>query len=154
MPYTNQQTWSGNLITVEVDNQLIGLIQSCRLTDNYGLEDASGVGDVHVVEHVPSKAVHTVSLSNMVLFKGNMRTVLGVLNENGDSVMKGLVFDIGIYARGAYGTGGPTTTPPAGAQLRAIIGCSYDSGDVDITAHRISMQSGQFKALDVRGLGI
>ena len=154
MAYTNQQTWSGNLITVELDNQIVGLIQSVRLSDNYGLEDASGIGDLHVIEHVPSKAVHSVSVSAMTLFTGNLRTVLGELNENGDAVMKGLVFDIGIYARGAYGTGGPTTTPPAGALLRTIVGCSYDSGDIDITAHRITMSSGQFKALDVRGVGI
>ena len=41
-----------------------------------------------------------------------------------------------------------------GELLRQVIGCSYDSGDIDITAHRIVVQSGQFKALDVLEIGL
>lgn len=161
MPRSNLKTYSGNRIAVEFDNQVIGLVQSVRLSDNYGLEDASGIGDVHVIEHVPSKAVHQVSVTNMVLFAGNMRD-LGISYENGDQALQGLIFDIVIY--GDNNPGSPDNIAPggtpvarqvsAGNRLRTIVGCSFDSGDVDITAHRIVVQTGQFKALDVVGRGI
>lgn len=161
MPRSNLKTYSGNRIAVEFDNQVIGLVQSVRLSDNYGLEDASGIGDVHVIEHVPSKAVHQVSVTNMVLFAGNMRD-LGIAYENGDHALRGLVFDIVVY--GDTLPGSPDNVPeggvpvaqqaPSGGRLRTIVACSFDSGDVDITAHRIVVQTGQFKALDVIGVGI
>lgn len=137
----NRKTYSGNRILVEFGGTVVGLIQSCRLSDNYGLEDASGVGDIHVVEHVPSKAVHQLSVQNMVLFVGNMRDA-GVSRINGDDAMQGLIFDFSVYRK------------DTGALLRQYIGCSYDSGDVDITAHRITMQSSQFKCIDVTGTGL
>ncbi len=161
MAGTNVLTYSGNRITASFDGKTIGLIQSIRASDNYGLEDASGIGQIHVAEHVPSKAVHTISVTNMVLFTGNMRTAdLG--SENGADALRGLVFDIIIY-------GDPTKgTPQAGnaavngdnqalalqsgtaaTVLRTYRACSFDSGDIDVTAHRITVQTGQFKALDV-----
>ncbi|CAH2606337.1 conserved protein of unknown function (plasmid) [Rhodovastum atsumiense] len=150
MPRENHQTFSGNRIEVRVDDRVIGLIQSVRLSDNYGLEDASGIGDIHVVEHVPSKAVHSVSISNMALVRQNLRSELAQMNENGEAVMRALIFDIVILSKGGPGP----RAIGAGEILREIIGCSFDSGDVDITAHRITMQSGQFRALDVRGQGL
>lgn len=142
MPRENLLTHSGNRITVTIDGLIVGLMQSVRVSDSYGLEDASGIGDIHVIEHVPSKAVHQVSVSNMALFTNNLRAVLGPLAENGDGAMLGLVFDINVMRK------------DTGQLLRQIIGCSYDSGDIDVTAHRIVVQSGQFKALDVRELGL
>lgn len=141
MARQNLKTQTGNRIAVEFDGKTIGLVQSVRMSDNYGLEDASGVGDIHVVEHVPSKAVHTVSVSNMTLFTGNMRDV-GLAPQNGDDVLAGLVFDLCVYSK------------DTGKLLRKYWSCSYDSGDVDVSAHRIVMQSGQLKALDVTGTGI
>lgn len=157
MATQNQLTYSGNLITVELDGKVVGLIQSLRASDNFGLEAASGIGDIHNVEYVPSRADHSLSIQNMTLFVGNLRDVLGQLNENGDAVMQGWVCNIVIYRRQPYAQGqGPTvnTAGLAGAALRTYVGCSWDSGDVDITAHRITMQTGQFKALDCIGLGI
>lgn len=161
MPRSNLKTYSGNRITVEFDGQVIGLVQSVRLSDSYGLEDASGIGDIHVIEHVPSKAVHTVAVTNMTLFAGNMRDT-GIAYENGDQALQGLIFDIVIYGDTAPGSPdnvGAGGTPDAlqgttGAAIRTIVGCSFDSGDVDITAHRIVVQSGQFKAIDVVGTGL
>jgi hypothetical protein len=161
MARPNLKTYSGNRITVEFDGVVVGLIQSLRLSDSYGLEDASGIGDIHVIEHVPSKAVHQVSVSNMTLFTGNMRDA-GIANENGDMALRGNIFDIVIYGDSAPGSSdnlGAGGTPEAiqattGTPVRTIIGCSFDSGEVDITAHRIVVQTGQFKALDVSGTGL
>ncbi|WP_431860132.1 hypothetical protein [Azospirillum sp.] len=135
---TNIKTHSGNRIVVEFDGKEVGLVQSVRMNDNYGLEDASGIGDIHVQEHVPTKAVHSISVSTMVLMKKNLRDV-GIAPQNGDDVLAGLVFDICTYSK------------DTGELLRKYVSCSYDSGDVDVSAHRITMASAQFKALDVVG---
>lgn len=137
----NVKTHSGNRIAIELDGREVGLIQSVRANDSYGLEDASGVGDIHVQEHVPSKAVHTLSISTMVLKKKNLRDT-GIAPQNGDDVLAGLIFDVCIYDK------------DDGSLLRKYIGCSYDSGDVEVSAHRITMASGQLKALDVVGTGL
>jgi hypothetical protein len=89
----NLKTNSGNRIVIEMSNQQVGLIQSVRPSDDYGHEGASGVGDIHVVEYVPSKAVHSIEVSNMQLFTGHMRD-LGLAPINGDTVLQGLVYDV------------------------------------------------------------
>ena len=144
---SNIQTFSGNRIFVEFGGQRIGLIQSVRASDNYAHEDASGIGSIQIQEFVPSKAVHQLSVSGMVLFVGNMRDQ-GLSLENGADAMRGLIFDVAIF--------GSTVEGPAdtGGLLRTYIGCVFDSGDIDVTAHRITIQSGQLKALDVIGTGI
>lgn len=137
----NLKTHSANRITAELDGKVVGLIQSIRASDSYGLEDASGIGDIHVQEHVPSKAVHTLAVSAMQLFRGNLRQA-GIMTENGDAALAGMIFDICIYSK------------DTGNLLTKYIGCSYDSGDLSIEAHRILMASGQFKALDRQGADI
>jgi len=138
---TNTTAQTGNRVVVEFDGQKVGLLQSLRPSDNYGLEAASGIGDIHVVEHVPSKAVHTLSFSRMVLIVDKMRSS-GLIPENGDAVLNGLVFDVAVYSK------------DTGALVRKYISCSYDSGDTDISAHRIVTSSGSLKALDVMGTGL
>lgn len=137
---SNVQTLSGNRVVVELGGVKVGLAQSVRLADSYALEDASGIGDIHVIEHVPTKANHSISVSNMVLFVGNLRDQ-GIAEVNGDSALQGLVLDIIVYSR------------DTGKALRGARKCSYDSGTVDFSAHRITMQDAQFKALDVFGFG-
>jgi hypothetical protein len=145
MSRTNLKVFSGNRVDVVLDNNIVGLCQSARLADNYALEDASGIGDIHVIEHVPTKAVHTVAVSNMCLFTQSLRGIGGGgYTVDGDAALTGQIFDILVNGKLA---GTPSGT------LRAYIGCSYDSGDIDVTAHRITMGSGQFKALNVMGTG-
>lgn len=141
----NLNTWSGNRVDVRCNGVRVGLCQSARLSDSYALEDASGIGDIHVIEHVPTKATHTVAVSQMCIFAGSLRQSgsQGGYTLNGLDALQGNVFDIVVMGNGIAGS-------PAG-QLRSYLSCSYDSGDVDITAHRIIIGSGQFKALDVSG---
>ena len=138
---TNLKTRSGNRVKVFLAGVQVGLIQSVRASDDYSPEPASGVGDIHVQEYVPTMARHMLSVSNMVLNVGNLRSVC-ITPENGDGVLKGLVFDF------------VTVSKDDGAVLRKYVGCSYASGDVDISKHAIVMQSSQFNCLDVQGLGI
>lgn len=134
----NLQTRSGNRIVVTLDGQQVGLIQSVRMSDDYSPEPASGIGDIHVVEHVPTMARHSVSVQTMVLNRKSLRKA-GIAMLNGDAVLRGLVFDITNFDK------------DTGEVLRKYSGCSYASGEVDVQKHSIVMASGQFNALDVTG---
>jgi hypothetical protein len=134
----NLKTRSGNRVLAMFDGKQIGLIQSIRASDDYGPEAASGIGDIHVQEYVPSQARHNLTVSQMVLNKGGMRKA-GITVENGDAVLNGLVFDIVIADK------------DTGEVLCKYMGCSYASGSTDISKHAIVMADAQFNALNRQG---
>ena len=134
----NLKVRSGNRIVVLFDGQQIGMVRSVRASDDYSPEPASGIGDIHAKEYVPTMARHTLSVSTMVLIKNDMQSA-GITPENGDAVLQGLVFDLEVYSK------------DDGKLLRKYIGVSYASGDLDINAHQIVVANGQFNALDVVG---
>lgn len=138
---TNLQTRSGNRIVVTFDGQQIGLVQNVRMNDDYSPEPASGVGDIHALEYVPTMARHNLTVSTMVLNKGSMRRA-GISMENGDAVLKGFVFDIESFDK------------DTGDSLRKYRGCSYASGDIEVQKHAIVMASAVFNALDVSGIAM
>jgi len=137
MATTNIKVRTGNRTVVLLDGKQVGLIQSVRSSDSYGLEAVGGLGDIHVQEHVPTTATHSLSIQQLVLYTGTLRQ-LGLSLENGDEALKGTVFDI-------------VTMDKNGETLRKYTGCSYDSGDLEVSAHRVISSSCQFKALDVSG---
>lgn len=141
MASTNLKARSGNRIVVTFDGLQIGLVQSVRASDDYSPEPASGIGDIHVAEYVPTMARHTLSVSSMVLFTGAMREA-GISVTNGDDALEGRVFDIVVYSK------------DDGTELRKYVGCSYASGDIEVNKHAIIMSNAQFNALDVSGSGI
>ena len=141
MSSINLKARSANRVRVQFDGKQIGLIQSVRMSDDYGPEPASGVGDIHVVEYVPTMARHSLSVSSMILFTGAMRDA-GITLENGDSALEGIVFDIVV------------SSSDDGTELRKYMGCSYASGDVEVNKHAIIVANGQFNALDVSGTGL
>ena len=132
------KTRSGNRIAVVFDGKQIGLIQNVSANDDYSPEPASGIGDIHVQEYVPTMARHTLSVSAMMLNRGALLEA-GIAAENGDAMLQGLVFDFEVYSK------------DDGTLLRKYVGCSYASGSIDIQKHQIAVQSAQFNALDVVG---
>lgn len=140
MAQRNLKTRSGNRIVVVYDGKQIGLIQSVRMNDDYGPEPASGIGDIHVQEYVPTMARHSLSVTYMVLNRGAMRQA-GIASVNGDDALRGIVFDI------------ETLSKDDGELLRKYVGCSYASGDLEISKHAIVMANAMFNALDVVGDG-
>lgn len=132
---------TGNRIQIEVGGAKVGFAQSYRASDSYALEQASGIGDVHVLENVPTRANHRITLNGMILITGGMRAQ-GISIQNGDAAMQGLVLDVVIYSR------------DTGLPLRAYKQCSFDSGDVEVGAHRIVMETANFIALDATGFGV
>jgi hypothetical protein len=141
MAQQNRKTRSGNRIAVVFDGKQIGLVRSVRASDDYSPEAASGIGDIHVQEYVPTQARHSLAVQAMVLNSGSMRAA-GLAAENGDAMLKGLVFDIVYYDK------------ETGEELRKYVGCSYASGDIDVQAHQIVVNSAMFNALDVQGKGL
>ncbi|MFM0165767.1 hypothetical protein PQR39_35725 [Paraburkholderia sediminicola] len=135
---TNLQVRSGNRIVITMGGVQVGMLQSVAANDDYAPEPASGIGDIHVQENVPTIARHSLSVSTMVMNKGAMIKA-GVAPENGDGVLLGIVFNIEIYSK------------DDGTLLRNYIGCSYASGSLEVTKHAIVMQQGQLLALDVTG---
>lgn len=134
----NLKTRSGNRIAVVFGGKQIGLIQNISGNDDYSPEPASGIGDIHVQEYVPTMARHTLSVSAMMLNRGALLEA-GIAAENGDAMLQGLVFDFEVYSK------------DDGTLLRKYVGCSYASGSIDIQKHQIAVQSAQFNALDVVG---
>ena len=141
MATQNLRVRSGNRIVVKIDGKEVGLVQSVRMSDDFGPEPASGVGDIHVVEYVPTMARHSLNVSNMVLRTKNLRDQ-GIAVENGDEVLRGMVMDFEIFDK------------DTGQLLRKYLGCSYASGDSEVSKHAILMQSGVFNALDVVGTSL
>lgn len=135
----NIKVRSGNRIVVRFDGKEIGLIQNVSMNDDYAPEPASGVGDIHVAEWVPTMARHSLNVSAMVLRRGAMLEA-GIAMENGDAVLQGLVFDFESYDK------------DTGDLLRKYMGCSYASGSIEIQKHAITVQQAVFNALDVSGL--
>src|SRR5438105_820559 len=115
MATQNLKTRSGNRLIVMFDGKQLGLVQSVDLNDDYSPEPASGIGDIHAQEYVPTMARHSLSVSQMVLNRGAMLEA-GIAMENGDAVLQGLVFDIEVFSK------------DDGTLLRKYVGCSYASG--------------------------
>lgn len=141
MASINLKARTGNRVIVKFDGIQVGLIQSVRMSDDFGPEPASGIGDIHVAEYVPTMARHTISVSSMILFTGAMREA-GITAVDGDSVLEGKVFDIVVESK------------DDGTELRKYMGCSYASGDVEVSKHAILVSNAQFNALNVSGSGI
>lgn len=142
MAVSNVKTRSGNRAVVFFDGQKVGLIQNIRMSDDYAPDPASGIGDIHVQEYVPTIARHNLNVSSMVLIRGALSQAGAVIPENGDAVLLGLVLDIEIFDKSTNDL------------LRKYTGCSYASGDLEVSKHTIVMQSGTFNALNVSGTGV
>lgn len=141
MATQNLKARSGNRVIVTFDGKQIGLVTSLRMSDDYSPEPASGIGDIHVAEFVPTMARHTLSVSSMILFAGAMREA-GIATIDGDEALEGRVFDIVVQSK------------DDGTELRKYIGCSYAQGDVEVQKHAIIVSNAQFNALNVTGSGL
>ena len=67
MATKNVKTRSGNRIVITYDGNTIGAMKSVRMNDDYAPEPVTGIGDIHVIEHVPTVARHTLTCQQVVL---------------------------------------------------------------------------------------
>lgn len=138
MATPNIKTRSGNRVVIKYDGKDIGAAQSVSMEDDYAPEPASGIGDIHVFEYVPTIARHTINIEEMVLYKASMRKA-GISVENGDGALEGLVFDVESFSK------------DDGALLRKYTGVSFAGGSLEFRKHAIVMARGRFNALDTTG---
>lgn len=141
MSKVNLKVRSANRIAVLLDGKQVGALQSVRFSDDFGLEQVYGIGDTDPIESVPTAARYSISVSNVVLNSASLRS-MGIVPENGADALRGVVFDIEQYDK------------DTGALLRKFSGCSYGSGDVDVSRNAIIMSSASFMALGVSGTGV
>lgn len=134
----NLKVRSANTARVLMDGKEVGLMSDVRISDSYNLDGASGIGDIHVQEYVPTMARHQVSCSKVALRTSSLYK-LGIIPENGEEALRGAVLDIEVFDRAT------------GEILRKAMNCSYDSGDVSVTKHAIIATSAMFYATDVSG---
>jgi hypothetical protein len=137
MAIQNLKVRSGNTIKVLFDGKEVGLLQDIRCSDDYAPEPASGIGDIHVQEYVPTMARHNLTSSEMRLKLRSMSSQ-GISLENGDEALLGMVFDIEVLSFD-------------GTSLRKYRNCSFASGEMTITKHAIVVANATFNALDVVG---
>ncbi len=134
----NLKTRSANLARVILDGEEVGLLQNITMNDDYGPEPASGIGDILVQEHVPSMARHTISVGKLALRTSSLYK-LGIVPENGESVLQGNVFDFEVLDK------------KDGNVIRKYLSCSFASGSIEIQKHAIISYNCQFNALDASG---
>ena len=135
---TNLKVRSANLARVLIDGDEVGLMQNISMSDDYGPEGASGIGDIHVQEHVPTMARHSISCSKMALRTAGLYAK-GIIPENGEDALKGLVVDIEVLDKNS------------GEVLRKYLGCTFASGSIEVSKHAIVSYQSQWMALDVAG---
>ena len=76
MSTVNKNVRSANRVKVFFNNLEVGLVQSVRMNDDYGPEPASGIGDIHVTEYVPTMARHSLNVQTMMLCLENSMSPL------------------------------------------------------------------------------
>jgi hypothetical protein len=138
---TNLKVRSANRVAVVLDGKQVGAMQSVRFSDDYGVEQVYGIGDIEPVESVPTAARYSISVSNVVLRSSSLRAK-GLVPENGAGALTGQVFDIEVYDK------------DTGELLRKYGGATYSSGSVDVTKNAILMSDAQFVCLTVTGTGV
>lgn len=140
MATTNIQHLSANEAKILFDNTETGTLFNVNCQDTYNLEPVSGIGDIHVIEYVPTIAMHSIACETATLIKSTLRS-LGIATENGDDALLGKIFDIEIFDNN-------------GKSFRKYTGCSYDSGSVTINKNTVVVSNASFKALNVTGTGV
>ena len=131
-------TYTGNEVDVYMNGVLLDLIQNMRGTDDYGFEPASGIGDIHALEYVPSMARHSIAVSKFALRKDSAVTA-GIINENGDAALANTPIVIEVFSK------------ITGALIKKYLTASNTSSDIAITAHRIVVEDANFVATDTMG---
>lgn len=130
-------TYEANRTRVFVGGIEFHLLSNVRGTDNYALERVSGIGDIHVREHVPTVAQHEFTLSGYMV-KDEQSISSGIIPENGDAALLGRTFTVEMFDKD-------------GPLLRRYEQAMCNNADASMAAHRLLMKDTTFYATDVVG---
>jgi len=129
--------WTGNEVDVYLDGIQAEALQTITGSDDYGHQPVSGVGNIHVMEYVPERAMHQVTIDRMAMRKDQL-VKAGIVQENGDSAMRGKVFDVEIFHK-------------EGALMKKYVKAVCSSARMTVTAHRVTISDAVFLARDTVG---
>lgn len=129
-------TYTGNEVSVFLGGAKAFLLQTIVLSDDYGQQEISGIGDIHTEEFVPSYARHNATADRFCLRND---ALADVVLENGDDAMRGMEFDIEVFEK------------KTGSLLRKHIGAKMTSGRMTVAAHRVTITDAAFVARDAEG---
>ena len=173
-----QNALSGNHLVVKINGMQVGYVQTLTGQDDYAPEPLSGIGDIHIVEWVPSQARYTITVDRMVLRASSLMTVAGGASdtpsgsggqgsgsgltngkgiwEDGYQMMQGFVFDIEALGGGYQIPNqrlddGSFNQQSSGTDFKHWYGCSFAQGNVRITKHAIVVEDATFYCTQVSG---
>lgn len=141
---TNKQVRSANQVLITVQNQVIGIVSSCRIQADFALQDQAGIGDNVVIEYVPGIARITVSLSGILLINQNLANAGILPSKSVRDILNGTVFDVGVYT-----TTAGTNTP--GSLLVAAYSCTPANMSYSVDTGQALKYDHSFSALDLGG---
>ncbi len=154
---------NGNVITIAIANQTIGMVQSMQVQEDYGLQPVSGIGMVVPAEHSPGMAriqltmdtIYVVSNDGKIQGTTRAPALSNVTNLDAGEIgpptprliLRGNVFTISVYQFDpTQGNGIPT--PNGGQLIRSYLNCAYAGGSISFQKHALVMRNAQFMATD------
>jgi len=127
-----KDTMTGNRAIFKIAGTVIGVAQNVEVSDDFGLQEVDGLGNVEVQEFVPGKLTHRISGSSYFVSNKNLRQ-LGLVPESGDW-LSAPEFEVEIQDSLSFAT------------LENYVGCKFNSHNRTYGKHQISSQAFQIFA--------
>jgi hypothetical protein len=131
-------SYEANTTRVVIDGIEVTLLADVRMEDDYAPEPVSGIGDIHMTEYYPTRAMHRATI-NGVIRRDEQRVADQIFLENGDAALERKTFEIELFDK------------RSGVMLRKLESAQHAGGNVSVTAHRIALMAANFVAIDATG---
>lgn len=127
-----KETMTGNRAVFKIAGTVIGLAQSVEVSDDFGLQEVDGLGQIEVQELVPGKLTHRISGSSYFVSNKNLRQ-MGLVPESGDW-LSSPEFEVEIQDAVTFTT------------VESYVGCKFATHSRSYGKHQITGQSFQIYA--------
>ena len=143
--------YSGNLVFLQFAAangtvNFVGLGQTATVSQDAGLQAASGIGDNRVKQWVPGMATVTVEVQDMALNSQSYEALGAAPTSSLLDLLTMVPFDIQILDQSVAADGTYSVTP-----IKQIQSCIYASGSTNINKHAPVTVNATFNGLDVSG---
>jgi hypothetical protein len=142
-PYYNYKSHTGNRIIIRFNGAIVGLVQSLRASEDFGVQGLYQVGDIQAAELVPTQAQYTLT-ADMIFLKTDTfysgfgsSTPLAPVDPYGALYFK--PFQVAIYDSDTM------------KLMRYWDGCYYSQGDLQISMNAVLTGSCTFRAITASG---
>jgi hypothetical protein len=127
-------TLSGNQIILKIHGVEVGRAQNVTADTDFGLEDVSGIGDILVQEHVPTKITHTLTVDKYIINTQSLMEIKDV--PVSEDILTLGVIDIEILTKD-------------GTLIKKYESCTTANYSLRVAAHAIVGENATWRALDV-----